>query len=137
MATLTPVEQNPFSTPQGGAYRLSPVQGNPFAAPKVGSRTFERDADEALYREVLAKQMEARSGPRVPASGYQEGTPEEEAAKFVEQQRAKEAEQSSFDQSRTPLKRVTDASTFALSAPVRAVTGGKKGLGDVQPSPMK
>jgi len=117
--------------PQSGGNVPPPPAGFQLVAPKVGSRTFERDADEVLYREELAKQVEARSKPRVPRSGYVEGTPEEEAAKFVEQQRAKEAEQSSFDQSRTPLKRVTDASTFALSAPVRAVTGGKKGLGDV------
>lgn len=114
-------------------YGSQPAQGpwRKYSAAPLQNRLFERPEDEALYQQELARIRDERSRPRVPRSGYQEGTPEEEAQKLVMDLRAKEAEQAQFDESRTLLKRVTDASTFALSAIPRTLTGGKKGLGDV------
>lgn len=103
----------------------------PNAAPLAGPRTFRRDEDEDLYQQTLTRIKDERTKPRVPRSGYQEGTPEEEAVKEVQRIRGTEAEQKAFDDSRTPLKRATDASTFILSAPVRALTQGRYGLGDL------
>jgi hypothetical protein len=101
-------------------------------APLAQPKTFEREGDETLYRQELAAEQERRSKPRVPISGIEEpATAEEAAISTVQQQRAKESEQQAFDDSRTPLKRATDASTFALSAPIRALTRGEYGLGDV------
>jgi hypothetical protein len=110
------------------------AQSGPWSkyAPLAQARTFERDEDETLYRETLAAETERRSKPRVPMSGVEEpATPEEAAILAVQERRAKEGEQREFDASRTPLKRVTDAATFALSAPVRIATRGEYGLGDV------
>jgi hypothetical protein len=123
---------NPFA--QFSQPSASPGGGNPFSrfAPLAQPKTFERDEDEALYREVLAKETERRSKPRVPMSGVQEPVTAEEAAiQAVQQQRGREGEQKEFDASRTPVKRVLDASTFALSAPIRMATRGEYGLGDV------
>lgn len=117
-------------------YGASPQASGPWvryatqAAP-LKERTFEKPEDEALYQETLTRIKGERSKPRVPRSGVVEGTPEEDAIKEVQRKRGTEAEQKSFDDSRTPLKRVTDASTFALSAPIRALTRGEYGLGDV------
>ena len=124
----------------------SPSPGNRFSqfAPLAEPRTFEQPEDEQLYREKLAEEQEARTKPQVPF--YAEGengqernltaerqakTPQQAAVEIVQRQRAEEAEQRAFDESRTPLKRATDASTFALSLPVRMATRGEHGLGDV------
>jgi hypothetical protein len=110
------------------------AQSGPWSkyAPLAQPKTFERDEDEALYREALAKETERRSKPRVPVSGVQEPVTAEEAAiQAVQQQRGREGEQKEFDASRTPVKRALDASTFALSAPIRMATRGEYGLGDV------
>jgi hypothetical protein len=131
MATLTPVEQNPFGTPQGGGgRRLSPVQGNPFEAAPLRDRLFDKPEDEALYQTELAKITEERTRPRAPTPD-DEFSPEDLAKNRVMQLRGRELGEQQFEASRTPLKRVTDASTFALSAIPRALTGGRHGLGDV------
>jgi hypothetical protein len=102
------------------------------SAPLAQPSTFQKPEDEALYRTELAAEQERFSKPRVPMSGVEEpATPELAARATVERRRGKEAEQKAFDDSRTPMKRITDASTFALSAIPRALTGGKHGLGDV------
>jgi hypothetical protein len=103
----------------------------PNAAPLAGPRTFRKDEDEDLYQQTLTRIKDERSKPRVPRSGYEEGTPEEEAIKEVQQLRGKAAEQKAFDDSRTTGARVADAATFIPSALVRAVTRGQYGVGDV------
>lgn len=112
--------------PQGSGYDAFST-----AAPLVGPRTFRKDEDEDLYQQTLARLKDERSKPRVPRSGYQEGTPEEEAVKEVQRLRGAEAEQAAFDQSRTSGARVADTATFIVSAPVRALTRGEYGIGDV------
>jgi hypothetical protein len=104
-------------------------KNDPVAAP-LRDRLFEKPEDEALYQTELAKITEERSKPRVPTPD-DEFSPEELAQNRVMQLRGREHEQQGFDESRTPLKRVTDASTFTLSAIPRALTGGRHGLGDV------
>jgi hypothetical protein len=109
-------------------------------APLAQARTFDKDEDETLYRDELAKENERRATAVVP-TGLQrrdergqllyDHSPEEAAILAVQQQRGKEGEQKEFDASRTPVKRVLDASTFALSAPVRILSRGQYGLGDV------
>lgn len=102
-------------------------------APLAQPSTFQKPEDEALYRQELAKtqakfdQVRVPSPPEVGAPA----SPEQAAIEGVQRQRGVEQEKAAFDASRTPLKRVTDASTFALSAPVRALTRGEYGLGDV------
>lgn len=117
-----------FSQPPSSAAQ------NPFArfAPLAQPRTFERDEDEALYREGLAKEQERRAYP-VPAVGLdkRDNTPEEAAILAVQRQRGKEGEQKEFDARRTPLKRILGADTFVASAPVRMLTRGEYGIGDV------
>lgn len=97
----------------------------PLAQPKL----FERDEDEALYREVLA---EYNANPVRPSGGPEEFMPNEErAVREVQHRRAKEAEQAAFDESRTPLRRAHDTVAGVLSMPVRALTRGKHGFGDI------
>jgi hypothetical protein len=104
----------------------------PKAAPLAQPKTFERNEDEALYRQYLDEETKRYAGPRVPLSGVEEPKTAEEAAILrVQEQRSKEQEQAAFDASRTPLKRASDASVFALSAPIRALTRGEYGFGDV------
>jgi hypothetical protein len=52
-------------------------------------------------------------------------------ASQTRQNAARAEEESRFAASRTPLTRLMDASTFALSMPVRAFTQGEYGLGDI------
>ncbi len=101
------------------------------AAPLAGPRTFKEDQDEALYQKTLTRMKEERSKPRVPRSGYVEGTPEEEAIKEVQRVRGMEEEQKAFDESRTPTQRALDTGAFLLSTPVRTLTRGEYGAGDV------
>lgn len=130
MVNLTPVQGDPFAA-QGGT-RLTPVPGNPFAAaPLAGERTFRNDPDEDLYRQELSTITAERSKPRVPMSGVEELPPAEEAKRRVIDRRGKEAEQSEFDASRTPLSRAAGTAAFVASAPVRALTQGQYGVGDV------
>lgn len=103
----------------------------PNAAPLAGPRTFRKDEDEDLYQKTLTRIKDERTKPRVPRSGYQEGTPEEEAVKEVQQLRGTQAEQKAFDTSRTTGARIADTATFIASAPVRALTRGEYGAGDV------
>lgn len=102
------------------------------AAPLARPRVFERDEDEALYWKFLNEKSHV-DGPQVPRAGGDDDrlSPEELAIQRVQEQRAKEAEEADFQSRRSPLKRATDTSTFLLSAPIRAVTRGQYGLGDV------
>lgn len=117
--------------------KFAPAQGqadNPFQqfAPRAQPKTFDRDEDEALYRDLLAKEQQRRTQPSVPRSGYEYApTAEEEAIKQVEEQRGREAEEAQFQKSRTPLERVKSTAAFVPSAVVRMVTRGEYGLGDV------
>lgn len=127
-----------FAAPGGG--------DNPFArfAPLAQPKTFEREEDEQLYRERLAAEQQARTKPMVPFYASEPGgaernlaaerralAPEEAAIDDVLQQRAKEAEQQEFDESRTPLKRAAGTASFVASIPVRTLTRGEYGAGDV------
>lgn len=118
--------------------------GFELVAPLARPKTFQRDEDEALYREKLAAETASRGQPMVPFYASEPGGPErnlaaerramppqQAAAEDVGEQRAVEAEQQAFEDSRTLMKRATDASTFALSAPFRALSRGDFGLGDV------
>lgn len=128
-----------FSQPSAGS-------GNPYArfAPLAQPKTFEKEEDETLYRERLAKEQETRKTPAVPFTISEPGgperdlaaerramSPEEAAIADVQQQRATEAEQRQFDESRTAGRRVADTATFAASIPVRTLTRGEYGIGDV------
>src|SRR5690606_23758030 len=53
------------------------------------------------------------------------------AQRRVTMRRGREVEQKQFDASRTPMKRIQDTSAFIASAPVRALTRGEYGIGDV------
>lgn len=116
------------------------AQSGPWSkyAPLAQARTFDKDEDETLYREELAKETGSRAQAQPPRGlekrdeyGQPIKTPEEAAIEVVQHQRGKEGEQKEFDASRTPVKRVLDASTFAMSAPVRILSRGEYGLGDV------
>lgn len=109
-------------------------------APLAQQKTFQRDEDEQLYRDKLAEIDAQRSQPMVPQ--YAVGPDGKEvdlnqipanelAMDAVRRQRAKEVEQAEFDESRTPLRRVHDTAAGVLSMPVRALTRGKHGFGDV------
>ena len=75
-----------------------------------------------------SKPVDSMGEPVVPpAAGAVPWTAEQNAA--LEQQRADE--QAKFDASRTLGKRIEDTATFALSTPVRALTKGQYGLGDL------
>lgn len=123
--------------PSGGS-------GNRFQqfAPLAQPKTFQRDEDETLYREKLAGEQAVQGKPVIPitpsgpdgvernvAAEQAAKTPEQRAIEAVQGQRATEGEQKAFDDSRTPLQRATDASTFVFSAPIRALTRGEHGLG--------
>lgn len=133
MATLTPVEGNPFQAASGP--RLTPVEGNPFAAaaPLARPRTFQNDEDEQLYGQELAKAQAAWNQPRVPGpeSAKMPASPEDAAIEAVQRQRGIEQEQNAFDESRTPLTRAISTAAFIPEAATRMATRGEYGLGDV------
>lgn len=106
------------------------------AAPLVQKKTFERDEDEQLYRNKLSENMQPARAIGIGDALYGGAKPTAEQIKEftigeVQQQRAREAEQKSFTASRTPLRRAAETADFILSAPVRALTKGKYGIGDV------
>jgi hypothetical protein len=113
-------------------------------APLAQPKTFERDEDEALYREKLAKEQDARAKPMVPFYASEPGgaernlaaerramSPQDAAVGDVQRQRAEEAEEKAFADSRTLGRRVADTATFIASMPVRMATRGEHGAGDV------
>jgi hypothetical protein len=113
-------------------------------APLAQPKTFERDEDEALYREKLAKEQDARAKPMVPFYASEPGgaernlaaerramSPQDAAVGGVQRQRAEEAEEKAFADSRTLGRRVADTATFIASMPVRMATRGEHGAGDV------
>lgn len=115
-----------------------------FAAPLAQPKTFEREEDEALYREKVAAEQEARKTPAVPftisgpdgkerdiAAERRAMTPEQAAIADVRQQRGEEAEKKTFADSRTIGTRIADTATFLPSAVIRTATRGQYGLGDV------
>jgi hypothetical protein len=138
MATLTPIEGNPFESRQGGV-RLTPVPGNPFSSAPLQNRTFENPEDEALYQSSIAEIKKAQQGievdggPLVPQAGAPRDTrsAEERAMEHVQRLRAKEAEKKAFAESRTVGRRIADTAAFVPSAIVRAATHGEYGIGDV------
>ncbi len=109
---------------------------NPFAqfAPQLAQpATFQEPEDEKLYRQELTKTRASFDQVRVPAPPEigKPASPEQAAIEGVQRQRGIEGEQKAFDATRTPVKRITDASTFLMSMPVRMATRGEYGLGDV------
>jgi len=108
------------------------------AAPLAQPATFQKPEDEALYRQELATAKAKWDAP--PTSAPQGGTdpnqrqfasPEDAAREAVIRQRGIEGEQKAFGDSRTIPQRAADTSKFLLSAPIRAVTRGEYGVGDV------
>lgn len=115
MATLTPVEGDPFAS-QGP--RLTPVEGNPFLAKPAPA-----GPQVPFYvQDNTGREVNVNESPETRAQFDAAVKAQDEAAA---------REQADFEASRTPLKRATDASTFALSIPVRIATKGEQGLGDV------
>jgi hypothetical protein len=99
------------------------------AAP-LRDRLFEKPEDEALYKSELTKIQEDRAKPRAPTPD-DEFSPEDLAKNRVMQLRGRELGEQQFEESRTPMKRVQDTAAFVASAPVRALTRGEYGIGDV------
>ncbi len=84
------------------------------------------------YEAELAKVTKESAGPRVPFSGVNEGlTPAQEARQNITQRRKDKAAEKAFEATRTPGRRVLDTANFAASVPVRAVSRGEYGIGDV------
>nr|QBM02654.1 hypothetical protein [uncultured archaeon] len=105
------------------------------AAPLVQQKTFERNEDEQLYRDMLRENL-GKNRPLIDigSEGLRQHTDEEIrniTIERVQSQRAREAEEKAFRKSRTPLRRASETADFILSAPVRALTKGKYGIADV------
>jgi hypothetical protein len=102
-------------------------------APLAQPATFMKPEDETLYRQELAKAQATFDQPRIPPPPEvgAPASPEQAAREGVLRQRTQEGQKAEFDASRTPARRVMDTATFAASAPIRALTGGQYGLGDV------
>jgi hypothetical protein len=84
--------------------------------------------DDASDTEVAAALSAAHPAPpRVPISGLENVPPEQIAAGNA----AYDAEQKRFKGSPTAMGRIADTASFLGSLPVRAVTGGEYGLGDI------
>lgn len=133
-----------FVLQQGGSAVPPPPAGFEMVAPLAQPKTFDRDEDEKLYRQKLAGEQAKRSKPQVPFYASEPGgaernltaernaiTPQQAVIGDVQQRRAEEAEQKTFDDSRTPLARLNDTAAFIASTPVRTLTKGEYGLGDV------
>src|SRR4030067_882085 len=105
------------------------------AAPLVQQKTFERNEDEQLYRDMLRENL-GKNRPLIDigSEGLRQHTDEEIrniTIERVQSQREREAEEKAFRKSRTPLRRASETADFILSAPVRALTKGKYGIADV------
>lgn len=75
-----------------------------------------------------------RVNSRAPGPGGAAYSPEQWREYFgnvVPQQRATQAEQQQFDDTRTPLNRLLSADAFAVSAPIRMLTGGQYGASNL------
>ncbi|MGO9172010.1 MAG: hypothetical protein ACLP7P_08610 [Rhodomicrobium sp.] len=110
-------------------------------------RVFERPEDEALYQQTLAGIRNNANplnadphivrAPQYDAGGNQvypdnsEQGMQRRAREAVIRQRAQEAEQKAFEESRSIPRRIGDPILFAADMPVRAMTGGEYGLADI------
>ena len=108
------------------------------AAPLAQPHVFERDADEQLYRQMLAENLTPGRATGIGMARYGRPNPSREeieafTREAVQHQRATEMEQAQFEASRTPGQRAIDTAAFAASMPVRIATHGKGGLGEVLP----
>lgn len=97
---------------------------------------------DAIYKDELAKELKRRDPniPRVPSPNDKrdergqyvyDNTPEEAATANAERIRAEQAAEKEAQAQRTPLRRLLDADAFIASLPVRALTRGQYGMGDV------
>lgn len=116
MPTLTPVQGNPFESQPAQNFRLTPVEGNPF----------ETAASTAKPMVPLYIPDGAGGEIRIDDSNKAQFD-----AMQAQQDQAKAQEQAAFDATRTPLTRIGDTATFAASIPVRTLTKGQFGIGDV------
>ena len=101
--------------------------------PNAKARSVEELRD-SIYRQRLRELRNPirRDGPGPVGFDTPEyASPEEEAAAIADYMAPRQFEQQQFDESRTPLRRLASADAFLASAPVRMVTGGKYGLGDL------
>lgn len=114
-------------------------------APKLAQpSTFQDPADEAVYRQKLAEEQQARTKPAIPFYASEPGgeernltaerramAPEKAAVIDTADVQAKRYEQEAFDKTRTPSQRAIDTAVFVPSAAVRMATRGEYGIGDV------
>lgn len=98
--------------------------------------------EDAAYRQTLetVQKERADTSPRPPmglerrdeyGQTIYEKTPEQDAQARVVQQTETATKKREFEASRTPFKRLLDTNAFIASAPVRALTRGQYGAGDV------
>jgi hypothetical protein len=90
---------------------------------------YQPSVDEEVER--LASE---RVNSRAPGPGGAALSPDQWRAYFgevVPQQRAAQVEQQQFDATRTPVNRLLSADAFAVSAPIRMLTGGKYGASNL------
>lgn len=95
-------------------------------------------AAKLKYRPSVQEEVERLTSERVnsraPGPGGAALSPDQWRAYFggvVPQQRAAQAEQQRFDATRTPLNRLLSTDAFAVSAPIRMLTGGKYGASNL------
>jgi len=95
-------------------------------------------AAKLKYRPSVQEEVEQLTSERVnnrlPRSGDLVRTPDQWRAYYgevVPQMRAVRAEQQQFDATRTPVNRLLSADAFAVSAPIRMLTGGKYGASNL------
>lgn len=121
MVTLTPVEGDPFAAPRGSSFKLTPVDHDPFAV-----------SSDPEYQSELTKIRARRAAPHVPGPAETEAkfTPEQEAADTIRQRREASAAQRTYE-NRTVGERALDTASFIGSLPVRTLTRGEYGAGDV------
>src|SRR4030065_710523 len=96
------------------------------AAPLVQQKTFERNEDEQLYRDMLRENL-GKNRPLIDigSEGLRQHKDEEIRTITiggVEPQPAKESEEKASRKSRMPLRRASETADFILSAPVLALT---------------
>ncbi len=117
MATLTPVEGDPFAA---SGQRLTPVEGNPFETPAPAAEAASPQVP--FYADTAQGEINVNRDARTRAQFDEVKARQKQAA---------EKEQARFEASRTPLQRVADTGVFVPSALIRAATRGEYGLGDV------
>lgn len=91
-------------------------------------------AKNPTVEEIVDARIKARPRPVVPDVIGPDATPEQVREFYrgiVEGQQARHVERDTFDATRTPLRRLLGADAAIASLPVRILTGGKYGLGDL------